>query len=168
MLKLEDTEHFLLRSIQILEHFNNNNKIDLSFTPLDTKEQVNILLYGYPPNTNLIALINQWLVVYIVFSFFLFFCCCCLFCLYAYGRLLFLFLKNNCKFVAYNWLQSSYINTLLLLNSSLLFLLLFVTNYNLQTLNVLCSSIISVWLIINVEPFGFLCFLFSFSCISCL
>ena len=59
MLKLEDTEPFLLRSIQILEHFNNNNKIDLSFTQLDTKEQVNILLYGYPPNTNLIALINH-------------------------------------------------------------------------------------------------------------
>ena len=44
MLKLEDTEQFLLRSIQILPHFNNINKVDLSFTQLDTNEQANILL----------------------------------------------------------------------------------------------------------------------------
>ena len=50
----EDTEQFLLRchfySIQRFELFNNINKVDPSFTQLDTKEQVNFLLYGYPPN----------------------------------------------------------------------------------------------------------------------
>ena len=70
----------------------------------------------------------------------------------------FFMLENNCKFVAYNWLQISCINTLLLINSTLLLLFLFVTNYNLQTLNVLCSFIISVWFIMNVESFVFLRF----------
>ena len=50
----EDTEHFLFGrhfySIQRFELFNNNNKVDSSFTQLETKEQVNILLYSYPPN----------------------------------------------------------------------------------------------------------------------
>ena len=40
--EIEDTEHFLLRfhfySIQRLELFNNINKVDPSFTQLDTKE----------------------------------------------------------------------------------------------------------------------------------
>ena len=48
----EDTEQFLLRchfySIQRFELFNNINKVDSSFTQLDAKEQVNILLYSYP------------------------------------------------------------------------------------------------------------------------
>ena len=52
--EIEDTEHFLLRfhfySIQRFEIFNKINKVDASFTQLDTKEQVNILLYSYPPN----------------------------------------------------------------------------------------------------------------------
>ena len=36
--------------IQRFELFNNINKVEPSFTQLDTKEQVNILLYGYPLN----------------------------------------------------------------------------------------------------------------------
>ena len=52
--EIEDTEHFHLRchfySIQRFELFNNINKVDPSFTQLDTKEQVNILLYRYPPS----------------------------------------------------------------------------------------------------------------------
>ena len=36
--------------IQRFELFNNINKAEPSFTQLDTKEQVNILLYGYPLN----------------------------------------------------------------------------------------------------------------------
>ena len=36
--------------IQRFELFNNINKVKPSFTQLDTKEQVNILLYGYPLN----------------------------------------------------------------------------------------------------------------------
>ena len=52
--EIEDTEHFLLRchfySIQRFELFNNINKADPSFTQLDTKEQVNIMLYGYRSN----------------------------------------------------------------------------------------------------------------------
>ena len=35
--------------IQRFELFSNFNKVDCSFTQLDTKEQVNILLYCYPP-----------------------------------------------------------------------------------------------------------------------
>ena len=53
-------------------------------------------------------------------------------------------IENKCQFDAYNWLQISCVSTLLLINSSLLLLFLFVTSYNLQTLNVLCSFIISV------------------------
>ena len=37
-------------SIQRFELFNNINRVDPTFTQLDTKEQVNILLYGYTPN----------------------------------------------------------------------------------------------------------------------
>ena len=52
--EIEDTEQFLLcchfYSTQRFELFSNLNKVDPSFTQLDTKEQVNILLYGYPPN----------------------------------------------------------------------------------------------------------------------
>ena len=36
--------------VQRFELFNNINKVKPSFTQLDTKEQVNILLYGYPLN----------------------------------------------------------------------------------------------------------------------
>ena len=43
--EIEDTEQFLLRC-----HFYYINKVDPSFAQLDTKEQVNILLYSYPPN----------------------------------------------------------------------------------------------------------------------
>ena len=52
--EIEDAEHSYLRchfySIQRFKFFNNVIKIDLSFTQLDIKEQVNILLCGYPPN----------------------------------------------------------------------------------------------------------------------
>ena len=52
--EIENTERLLLRchfySAQRFEVFNNINKIDLSFTQLGTKKQVNILLYGYPLN----------------------------------------------------------------------------------------------------------------------
>ena len=52
--EIEDTEHFLLRchfySIQRFELFHDIAEVDLDFTKLDTKEQVNILLYGYPSN----------------------------------------------------------------------------------------------------------------------
>ena len=50
--EIEDTQHFLLRchfcSVQRFELFHNIAEVDLDFTKLDTKEQVNILLYGYP------------------------------------------------------------------------------------------------------------------------
>ena len=59
--EIEDTEHFLsccqFYSIQRFEDFNNINEVDLSFTQLDTKEQVNILLYGYRPNKS--SAVNQ-------------------------------------------------------------------------------------------------------------
>ena len=52
--EIEDTEHFLLCChfyyIQKFELFNNINKVDPSFIQCDTKEQVSILVYGYPPN----------------------------------------------------------------------------------------------------------------------
>ena len=84
--------------------------------------------------------------------------CFSLFFFFFWFLFLFLFflLENKCKCAAYNWLQTSCINTLLLTNSSLILVLLFVTRYNLQTLNVLCSFIISVWLIMNTESFVFL------------
>ena len=50
--EIEDTENFLQHchfySIQRFELFTNINKLTL--TRLDTKEQVYILLYSYPPN----------------------------------------------------------------------------------------------------------------------
>ena len=53
--EIGDTEYFFLRcyfcSVQRFELFNNINKpFDPFFTQLDTKEQVNILLYSYPSN----------------------------------------------------------------------------------------------------------------------
>ena len=62
-------------------------------------------------------------------------------------------LANNCKFVAYNWLQISCINTFYLTFLVYLFFFLFVTNFNLQTLNALCNFIISVCLMMTVESF---------------
>ena len=81
------------------------------------------------------------------------------FCLYAYC-MLFVVVRNKGKFAAYNWLRISCINTILLIKSSLLLLFLFLTSYNLQTLNVLCNFIISVCLVMNLESFSFLRFLF--------
>ena len=107
--EIEDTEHFLLRchfySIQRFELFNNINKVDPSFTQLDTKEQVNILLYGYLPNKSnalnqdIIKLVinfleksgrfdkplisfNQWFYALLFFFLPLFpiLCCCCCCC----------------------------------------------------------------------------------------
>ena len=64
----EDTEQFLLRchfySIQRFELFNNINKVDPSFTQLDTKEQVNILLYGYPLNKS--NALNQDIIKFVI------------------------------------------------------------------------------------------------------
>ena len=91
-------------------------------------------------------------------------------CLHAYFMLLLLllffaavvvvavvFLKNKCKFAAYNSLQISCISTLLLINSNFnSFLIL--TTYNLGALIVLCSFIISVRLIRNVESLYFYMF----------
>ena len=66
--EIEDTEHFFLRchfySIQIFELFNNVNKVDPSFTQLYTKEQVNILLYGYPPNKS--NALNQDIIKFVI------------------------------------------------------------------------------------------------------
>ena len=66
--EIEDTEHFLLRchfySIQRFRLFNNINKVDLSFTQLGTKEQVNILLYGYPPNKS--NALNQDIIKFVI------------------------------------------------------------------------------------------------------
>ena len=146
--EIVDTEHFLLRchfySILWFEPFNNINKVDPSFIQLYNKEQVCILLYGYPSNKSnvwnqdiirfvisfpkksgrfdkpLISL-NRWFYVLLFF----FFPICLLY-------VIIFLLENNCKFFAYNWLQISCINTVLLINSSLLFLFLFVTNYNRQ------------------------------------
>ena len=64
--KIEDTGQFLLRchfySIQRFELFNNINKVDPSFTQLDTIEQVNILLYGYPPSKSNALRWLAWLI----------------------------------------------------------------------------------------------------------
>ena len=115
----EDTEHFLLHchfySVQRFELFNSINKVDLSFTQLDTNEQVNILLNGYQPNKSsslnqdikfvinflkkssrfdkLLISFNQWFYVWLFF-----FLPICIF----YVTIFFL-LENNCKLVA--WLQ---------------------------------------------------------------
>ena len=52
--EIKGTEHFLscfhCYSTQRFELFNNLNNVFLSFTQLDTKEEVNFILYGYPPN----------------------------------------------------------------------------------------------------------------------
>ena len=88
------------------------------------------------------------------------------FCLYAYFMFWFLLfvaavvvvvLENKCRFVDHNWLQISCIYTVLLINS-IFILFLFVTSYNLQTYIVLCSLIISVSLIMNVESLYFYMF----------
>ena len=178
--EIEDTEHFLLRchfySIQRFELFNNISKIDLSLTQLDTKEQDIILLYGYRPNKanalnqDIITFeinflkksgrfdkpfisLNQWF--YVLLFFFLPIGLLYIFCV----LLLFVFLlENKCKFAVYSWFKISCINTRLLINSSFTssILICFVTSYNLQTLNALCSFVISVWLIMNIESFVFL------------
>ena len=66
--EIEDTKYFLLRchfySIQRLELFNNINKVDPSFTQLDIKEQVNILLFGYPRNKS--NALNQDIIKFII------------------------------------------------------------------------------------------------------
>ena len=101
-------------SIQRFELFNNINKFDISFTQLGTKEQVNILLYGYPQNISntlnqdiikfvinflkksgyfdkpLISF-NKWFYIVTFLSAYMLIVCHSLF-------------VNNRKFVAYNWL----------------------------------------------------------------
>ena len=98
------------------------------------------------------------LYAYCMFFVCLFVCFCFYFLFFAVVFLFcFLFLlENKCKFAAYYWLQISCINRLFLINSSLLLPFLFATSYNLQTLNVLCSFIVIVGLIMNVESFVFL------------
>ena len=93
--EIKDAEHFLLRcnfySTQRFELFNSIKKIDLSFTQIDTKEQVNILLYVYPPNKS--TSLNQDIIKFVInflkksvstndfmYSYFSF-------CLYAYCML---------------------------------------------------------------------------------
>ena len=51
-------------SIQRFELFNNINKFDISFTQLGTKEQVNILLYGYPQNIS--NTLNQDIIKFVI------------------------------------------------------------------------------------------------------
>ena len=51
-------------SIQRFELFNNINKVDPSFTQLDAKEQVNILLYGYSPNKS--NALNQDIIKFVI------------------------------------------------------------------------------------------------------
>ena len=122
--------------IQRFELFNNINKAEPSFTQLDTKEQVNILLYGYPlnksntSNQDIIKILintfgrfdkrlinlNQWLYVLLFFFFpicllYVFFVFVFVFCFCV-----FFLLENKCKFATYNWLQIWCINTLLLIN----------------------------------------------------
>ena len=96
------------------------------------------------------------LYVFLFLCFFVCFCFCLLFFVVVFLFCFLFLLENKCKFAAYYWLQISCINKLLLINSSLLLLFLFATSYNLQTLNVLCSFIIIVGLIMNVESFVFL------------
>ena len=66
--EIEDTEHFLLRchiySIQRFELFNNIKKVNPSFAQLDTTEQVNILLCGYPFNKS--NALNQDIIKFII------------------------------------------------------------------------------------------------------
>ena len=50
--------------IQGFEPLNNINQVDPSFTQLDTKEQVNILLYGYPPNKS--NALNQDIIKFVI------------------------------------------------------------------------------------------------------
>ena len=119
--EIEDTEHFLLRchfySIQRFELLNNIKKNYFPFTQLHTKEQVNILLYGYLSNKSnafnqdIIKIIINFLeksdrldkplisfnqCFYVLLFLFL---PICLF--YVITSLL----ENNCKFVACNWLK---------------------------------------------------------------
>ena len=54
---------FLL-SKELIELFNNINKVDPSFIQLDTKEQVNILLHGYPPNKS--NVLNQDIIKFVI------------------------------------------------------------------------------------------------------
>ena len=66
--EIEDTEHFFLRchfhSILRLELFHDIAEVDLDFTKLDTKEQVNILLYGYPSNKS--NVLNQDIIKFVI------------------------------------------------------------------------------------------------------
>ena len=66
--EIEATELVLLYchfySTERFQHFNNINKADLSFTQLGTKEQVNALLYGYPPNKS--NALNQDIIKFVI------------------------------------------------------------------------------------------------------
>ena len=57
--EIESNEHFPLRchcySSQRLEIFDKSNKINSSFFKLSAKDQVNILLYGYPSKKTLLS-----------------------------------------------------------------------------------------------------------------
>ena len=120
-----------------------------------------MLLYGYPSNKS--NALNQDIIKFVInflkkfgrfdkplislnqrfYVLLFFFLPICL--LYVFLFVCFSFLlENKCKFAAYNWLQISCINSLLLIILVLLLLFLFVTSSNLQTLNVLCSFIIGI------------------------
>ena len=67
--EIEDTAHFLLRchfyNIKRFELFSNINKVEPSFTQLDTKEQVIILsLYCHPPNRS--NALNQDIIKFVI------------------------------------------------------------------------------------------------------
>ena len=66
--EIENTENFFLRchfySVQKFEFSRNINKVVLSFTQLGTKEQVNIMLYGYPLNKS--NTLNQDIIKFLI------------------------------------------------------------------------------------------------------
>ena len=68
ILKLKMLKHFLLRcdfySTQRWELSNNIIKVDLCFIQLNTKDQVNILLYDYPPNKSIT--LNQDIIMFVI------------------------------------------------------------------------------------------------------
>ena len=107
-------------SIQKFVLFNNINKVDLSFAQLDTKQKVNILLYGYPPNkSNALDQDVKFVINYLKKSG------CFDKPLISFNQLFYLrlFFVLLTKFITYNWLQISCIKT-----SSFLLLFLFVTS----------------------------------------
>ena len=57
-----DTSSYI--AIFILVKDSSSNKVNLFFTQLDTNEQVNILLYGYPTNKS--NVLNQDIIKFVI------------------------------------------------------------------------------------------------------